>query len=80
MTPEDWDHRFEQLFNLYLVDFDNDFYEEVIPFKKPEEVESKIDHLETQNLVFIARLTDMETQNEECQKTLKKRKAILGAQ
>ena len=56
MTADDWDCRFEQLFTLFLVDTKGDFWDDVLPFDSPEELEEKFEFLETQNLFYISRL------------------------
>ena len=65
MSPSDWERRFEQLFELFLIDVDRDFYEEKLPFNEPKDLEEKFETLETQNLFYISRLQDMEAQLEE---------------
>jgi len=60
MTPADWDHRFEQLFDLYLIDVDESYFDEIMPFNDPRELEYKFEALETQSLFYITRLQDME--------------------
>ena len=65
MSPSDWERRFEQLFELFLIDVDSDFYEEKLPFNEPKDLEEKFETLETQNLFYIIRLSDMEAQLEE---------------
>ena len=65
MSPSDWERRFEQLFELFLIDVDRDFYEEKLPFNEPKDLEEKFETLETQNLFYIIRLSDMEAQLEE---------------
>jgi len=56
MTPQDWALRFEQLLDLYLIDVDDNYYNEQLPFTDPMELEYKFEALETQNLFFINRL------------------------
>lgn len=47
MSAADWDRRFEQLFDLFLIDVDSDFYDEKLPFDEPKELEEKFETLET---------------------------------
>ena len=56
MSAADWDRRFEQLFELFLIDVDSDFYDEKLPFDEPRDLEEKFETLETQNLFYISRL------------------------
>ena len=35
MNAADWDRRFEQLFDLYLIDVDEDYFNEEMPFSDP---------------------------------------------
>jgi hypothetical protein len=56
MTADDWSLRFEQLLKLYLIDVDDDYYQEELPFSDPMELEYKFEALETQNLFYITRL------------------------
>jgi hypothetical protein len=60
MSSGDWDRRFEQLFDLFLIDVDSEFYDEKLPFDEPKDLEEKFETLETQNLFYISRLQDME--------------------
>lgn len=62
MTAADWDHRFEQLFDLYLIDVDDDYFNEEMPFKDPSQLEDKFETLQTQNLMYVMRLQDLEAQ------------------
>lgn len=73
MTADDWDLRFEQLFELYLIDVEKGFFKEQNPFENPHALEEKFEFLETQNLFYISRLQDMEQQNEELKVSAKKR-------
>ena len=56
MTAADWDRRFEQLFDLYLIDVGDDYFNEEMPFKDPKQMEDKFETLETQNLMYVTRL------------------------
>jgi hypothetical protein len=47
MTPADWSLRFEQLLDLYLIDVDEKYYDESLPFEDPMELEYKFEALET---------------------------------
>ena len=60
MTPFDWEVRFEQLFDLYLIDIGDNYYNEKVPFSDPKELEDKFVALETQNLFYMNRLQDNE--------------------
>ena len=39
---------------------DDSYFDEVMPFNDPNDLENKFDTLETQNLFYITRLQDME--------------------
>lgn len=80
MTPEDWSLRFDQLLKLYLIDVDEKYYDESLPFTDPNELEYKFEALETQNLFYITQLQNMEEQLEINNEADAKKKAILDAE
>ena len=80
MSSGDWDRRFEQLFDLFLIDVDQDFYEERLPFNEPKDLEEKFETLETQNLFYIGRLQDMEAQLEIIKERERVRKKLRDAE
>jgi hypothetical protein len=47
MSNEDWSNRFDQLFDLYLIDVGDNFYSEALPFDNPEELQYRFKTLET---------------------------------
>ena len=50
MTDADWEHRFEQLLDLHLINVPHDFYEDQLFFKKPEELKGMFAKTEEENL------------------------------
>lgn len=58
MTASDWDKRFDQLFELYLIDVDDDYFDEEMPFKDPSQLEDKFETLEMENLMYVNRLQE----------------------
>lgn len=80
MSAADWDRRFEQLFELFLIDVDSDFYDEKLPFDEPRDLEEKFETLETQNLFYISRLQDMEEQLEDIKDLAGSRRILRDAE
>lgn len=80
MSSGDWDRRFEQLFDLFLIDVDSEFYDEKLPFDEPKDLEEKFETLETQNLFYISRLQDMEEQLEDIKELAGSRRIFCDAQ
>jgi hypothetical protein len=80
MSAADWDRRFEQLFELFLIDVDSDFYDEKLPFDEPRDLEEKFETLETQNLFYISRLQDMEEQLEDIKELAGSRRILRDAE
>ena len=54
---------------------DDSYFDEVMPFNDPNDLENKFDTLETQNLFYITRLQDMEAQLEDMRDMERKRRS-----
>ena len=53
MTPADWEYAFKTLLDLHLIRVPNDYYDEKLYFKDPDELTKKFSKLEDENLQMI---------------------------
>lgn len=60
MNDADWEAKFELLFANDLIPVDNDFYEEELLFKDPNDLNKIFGELEEQNLYLINQSQELE--------------------
>ena len=60
MTEKDWENRFEQLMSLHLIDVPDDYYDEELKLKDPNELRQIFDKMEATNLKNIGRMQENE--------------------
>lgn len=60
MTDKDWSNKFEELLNADLIDVGEDYYDEPILFKDPDQLMQIFTSLEEKNLEIIKKSQDTE--------------------
>ena len=60
MTDKDWENRFDQLMSLHLIDVPDDYYDDELKLKDPNELKQIFDKMEQTNLKNIGRTQENE--------------------
>ena len=71
VSEQGWSKVFDLLFDKYLIDTPDDFYDENMPFNQADELNNIFSDLEKKNLDLIYEYQDTKSQLEELQKQLK---------
>ena len=65
MKPKDWEHAFDTLFQLHLINVPNDFYSDKLYFRNTKELEDMFNKLELDNLQMIHQQQELEESYED---------------
>lgn len=68
MNEHDWDTKFENLFAEDLIEVDDDFFDEDLLFKDPDDLNMIFSELEEQNLYLIHQSQEFEENMEKMHK------------